>query len=53
MRCWLETQLCSSVSAYLRRSTSQEPSEHFRIRIWRPLEAEQPMAGHHLARLCL
>lgn len=33
VRCWPEAQLCSYVNAYLRRSTSQEPSEHFRGRI--------------------
>lgn len=29
--CWPEAQLCSSVTAYLHRSTSQGPSEHFRV----------------------
>lgn len=47
MCCWPEAQVCGSVKAYLRRSTSQQPSECSRVRIWEDFGREQSMAGHH------
>lgn len=38
MCCWPEAQVCGSVKVYLRRSTSQEPSECSRVRIWEDFE---------------